>query len=157
MNSKNIMNYKYENFEIDSIDLKCLLVSNGLKIDKDVYKKFGKTNRLYPNALTCNCLKLPDETIVMATDLSFHLSTLSSMFSWENLKLFKYMNDMQTDFRIALSEDIPVLLHKDKEICEVEFMPHSDFYKQKTSSGMPFVGNSVLQGCNWVAFQCLWP
>ena len=22
---------------------------------------------------------------------------------------------------------------------------------------MPFIGNAVLQGCDWVAFQCLWP
>ena len=81
--------YRFAQFDVDSVELKCLLISRGLKIDQDVYKKLGRDYRIYPNALTCNCLKLPDETIVMATDLGFHLSTLSSMFSWDNLKLFK--------------------------------------------------------------------
>ena len=151
--------YKYRlgEHEIDSVELKCLLVSRGLKFAPEVYKKLGGKFRIYPNALTCNCLKLPDETIVMATDLGFHLSTLSSMFSWDNLKLFRYMNDMKTDFRIELSGGEPLLMYKGKEVCPVSFMPGTKFFSQKTSSGMPFMGNAVLQGCNWVAFQCLWP
>ena len=46
----------------------------------------------------------------MATDLGFHLSTLSSMFSWDNFKLFKYMNDMTTDYRLSLIDGQPTLL-----------------------------------------------
>lgn len=49
------------------------------KVDKIIYKKFSKDYRIYPNSFTCNCFKLPDETIVMATDIGFHLSALSSM------------------------------------------------------------------------------
>ena len=149
--------YKFGKYDVDSVELKCLLVSRGLKIAPEVYNKLGGKYRIYPNALTCNCMKLPDETIVMATDLGFHLSTVSSMFSWDNLKLFKYMSDMKTDFRIELSGDIPVLLHNGEEVCVVSFLPGTKFFSQKTSSGMPFTGNAVLQGCNWVAFQCLWP
>ena len=151
------MQYRVGKYDIDSVELKCLLVSRGLVIAQDVYKKLGGKYRIYPNALTCNCLKLPDETIVMATDLSFHLSTLASMFSWDNLKLFKYMGDMKTDFRVELSGGEPVLLYSGEEVCNVSFLPGTKFFSQKTSSGMPFVGNAVLQGCNWVAFQCLWP
>lgn len=142
---------------VDSVELKCLVVSRGLKIDKEVYQKCGKEYRIYPNALTCNSFKLPDGTIVMATDLGFHLSTLSSMFSWDNLKLFKYMNDMKTDFRLSLVDGKPALLYEGEAVTSVELMPGTEFFKQKTSSGMPFIGNAVLQGCDWVAFQCLWP
>jgi len=149
--------YKIGNDTVDSVELKCLLVSRGLKIAPEVYKKLGGKYRINQNALTCNCLKLPDETIVMATDLSLHMSTLSSMFSWDNLKLFKYMSDMSTDFRVELSDGEPLLSHKGTEVCPVSFMPKTEFFTQKTSSGMPFIGNAVLQGCNWVAFQCLWP
>ena len=152
-----MLRYKFGEYDVDSVELKCLLVSRGLKIAPEVYKKLGGKYRIHPNALTCNCLKLPDETIVMATDLSLHLSTLSSMFSWDNLKLFKYMSDMTTDFRVELSGEEPVLTHKGTEVCPVSLMPGSKFFSQKTSSGMPFMGNAVLQGCNWVAFQCLWP
>ena len=149
--------YKVGQYEVDSVELKCLLVSRGLRIAPEVYRKLGGKYRIYPNALTCNCMKLPDETIVMATDIGFHLSTLSSMFSWDNLKLFKYMSSMKTDFRIELLGDEPVLLHNNKEVCLLSFFPGTEFFSQKTTSGMPFMGNAVLQGRNWVAFQCLWP
>lgn len=149
--------YLLDGQTVDSVELKCLVVSRGVRIDRDVYQKLGPAFRIYPNALTCNCFKLPDNTIVMATDIGFHLSTLSSMFSWDNLKLLRYMNDMQTDFRIALSDGTPVLLYKGKEVTPIRFLPGTRFYAQKTSSGMPFAGNAVLQGCDWVAFQCLWP
>lgn len=151
------MDFKLGNEMLDSVELKCMVVSRGLKIDQDVYKKLGGEFRINPNALTCNCFKLPDDTIVMATDIGFHLSSLASMFSWDNLKLFKYMGDMKTDFRIALSGGTPVLLYRDREVTEIRFLPKTDFFRQKTSSGMPYMGNAVLQGCDWVAFQCLWP
>lgn len=149
--------YKLKNHEVDEVELKCLVISNGVKIAPEIYRKLSGKYRIYPNALTCNCMKLPDGTIVMATDLSFHLSTLSSMFSWDNLKLFKYMSDMKTDFALTLSAGGPVLLYAGNEVCPVSFLPGTKFFAQKTSSGMPFIGNAVLQGCNWVAFQCLWP
>lgn len=95
------MDFKIDGETVDSIELKCLVVSRGLKIDKEVYKTCGDKYRIYTNALTCNCFKLPDGTIVMATDLGFHLSTLSSMFSWDNLKLFRYMKDLTTDFPLG--------------------------------------------------------
>lgn len=149
--------FKIDGETVDSIELKCLVVSRGLKIDKEVYKTCGDKYRIYTNALTCNCFKLPDGTIVMATDLGFHLSTLSSMFSWDNLKLFRYMKDLTTDFRLALVDGRPTLLYMNDELTPIELMPGTDFYRQKTSSGMPYAGNAVLQGCDWVAFQCLWP
>ena len=151
------MLFKIGEEAVDSVELKCLVISRGLKIDREVYQKCGKDFRIYPNALTCNSFKLPDGTIVMATDLGFHLSTLSSMFSWDNLKLFKYMGDMTTDYRLSLVDGQPALLYKGETVTPVELFPASDFFKQKTSSGMPFMGNAVLQGCDWVAFQCLWP
>ncbi len=151
------MNFQLGTETVDSVELKCLVISRGLKIDWDVYHRCGPEYRISPNALTCNCFRLPDGTIVMATDLGFHLATLSSMFSWDNLKLFKYMNDLTTDFRLSLSDGSPVLLYRNEVVTPVRLMPHSEFYSQKTSSGMPFAGNAVLQGCDWVAFQCLWP
>ena len=151
------MNFLVDGETVDSVELKCLVISRGLKIDKEVYQKCGKDFRIYPNALTCNSFKLPDGTIVMATDLGFHLSTLSSMFSWDNLKLFKYMGDMTTDWRLSLMDGQPTLTYKGAAVTPVELFPGTEFFRQKTSSGMPFMGNAVLQGCDWVAFQCLWP
>ena len=151
------MRYQFAQYDIDSVELKCLLISQGLKIDPAVYRKLGSKFRINPNALTCNCIKLPDDTIVMATDLRFHLNTLASMFSWDNLKLFKYMGDMKTDFSLSYVDGNAQLLYQNELVCQIFFMPKTHFYQQKTSTGMPFMNNAVLQGCDWVAFQCLWP
>ncbi len=149
--------YSYQNEQIDAVDLKCLLISRGVKVDNEVYRRFAGKARFHPNALMCNCIKLPDETITQLTDLGVHLSTVASMFSWDNLKLLKYMGDMTTEFRLAMYGDKAALFCGSDFVCEVGFLLPSRFYAQKTSSGMPFLGNAVIQGCNWVAFQCLWP
>ena len=67
---------------VDSVELKCLVVSRGLKIDREVYQKCGRDYRIYPNALTCNSFKLPDGTIVMATDLGFILARFPLCSPW---------------------------------------------------------------------------
>lgn len=162
-NSKDVMGgyslnkYNIFNTEIDSVDLKCLVVSKGVKVEKEVYKKFIKTNRLGVNPLMCNCMILSDGTIVQLTDMGFHLRYLTGILSWDNLKLLKYASELETPFSIKLSEGKPALYHKETLLDLVSFPPKNDFYSQKTSSGLPYIGNAVLQGMDWVAFQCLWP
>lgn len=149
--------YKLLNTEIDSIDLKCLVVSKGVNVDKSVYKAFSNTNRLGVNPLMCNCMILSDGTIVQLTDMKFHLQYLTGILSWDNLKLLKYACELETPFALKLIEDKAALYHKDTFIDFVSFPPKNDFYIQKTSSGLPFIGNAVVQGVDWVSFQCLWP
>jgi hypothetical protein len=153
----NLNKYKFLETEIDSIDLKCLVVSKGAKVAKEIYKKFIKTNRLGINPLMCNCFFLSDGTVVQLTDMSFHLKYLTGILSWDNLKLLKYASELETPFSIQLIEEKPALLYKDSFVDFISFPPKNDFYIQKTSSGTPFIGNAVLQGIDWVAFQCLWP
>jgi len=45
---------------LDSLDLKTMIVTKGIKVSHDIYERFGTTHRIYPNPLTCNCLILPD-------------------------------------------------------------------------------------------------
>ena len=40
--------YYLGNDVVDSIDLKCFVVSRGAKVDKQVYQKYGKNTRLNP-------------------------------------------------------------------------------------------------------------
>jgi hypothetical protein len=94
---------------------------------------------------------------VQLTDIGFHLKYLTGILSWNNLKLLKYASDLQTPFEIRMVDNRAALLHSSQLIDYIEFPPNSDFYHQKTSSGLPFLGNSVIQGVDWVAFQCLWP
>lgn len=149
--------YNFEGNVIDSIELKCMVVSRGLKVTKAAYRQFSNKYRLDMNPLTCNCFKLSDGTIVQLTDMGFHLKYLGGMLSWSNLKLLRYASELGTDFSIDAVEGKPVLKYNGEILDEITFPEKTDFYKQKTSKGTPFVGNAVIQGTDWVSFQCLWP
>jgi len=149
--------YQIDGVEIDSVDLKCLIVSRGMKVDNEVYKIFSPANRLDISPLACNCIILSDGTIIQLTDMGFHLRYLTGMLSWDNLKLLRYASQLETPFQLRAVDGKPGLFYKDRLLDTVSFPPYTDFYKQKTALGLPFIGNSVIQGVNWVAFQCLWP
>ena len=142
---------------VDAIELKCMLVSRGVRVDKKVYKFFGKEYRVNINPLTCNCLILSDGTIVQMTDVGFHLEYLSGILSWDNLKLLRYASELKTPFSLDLVGDEAVLFFEGEVVDIVSFPPVTDFFRQKTDDGLPFLGNVVIQGVDWVAFPCLWP
>ena len=144
---------------VDSVELKCLVVSRGLKVDKKIYRRFSKDFRLHVNPLCCNCFFLSDGTIVQLTDMGFHLSYLGGMLSWDNLKLLRYASELGTPFSLVLDGDKgeAVLLHDGVFVDYVTFPEKTDFYTRKTAGGLSYAGNTVLQGVDWVAFQCLWP
>ncbi len=148
--------YMIDGMEIDSVELKCLVVSRGVKVDKAIYRRFSKSCRLNISPLTCNCILLSDGTIMQMTDLAFHLKMLSGMLSWDNLKLLRYISDLGTPFTLELQDEKPVLCYNRIPLDTVSFPPYTDFYRQRTAVGTPFIGNAVLQGLDWVAFQCLW-
>jgi len=148
--------YVIDGNSIDSVELKCLIVSRGIKVDNEVYKYHKGAARLSGSPLCCNCLLLSDGTVVQLTDTNFHLRHLSNMFKWDNIRLLKYMGDLTTPFSLRMQDDRATLFYNNVEVDTVSFPPPSDFYRQKTASGLPFVGNAVLQGLDWLAFQCLW-
>lgn len=149
--------YNLESNQIDSIELKCLVISKGVKVDKSVYNQFAGIYRLGVNPLMCNCIILSDGTIVQMTDMKFHLKYLTGILSWDNLKLLKYASQLETPFTISLLDEKAALFYKKEFIDFITFPPKTNFYHQKTNTGLNFIGNSVIQGVDWVAFQCLWP
>ena len=152
----NMNKYVIDGNCIDSIELKCLIISRGIRVDDAVYRRHKNTARLSMSPLCCNCLLLSDSTVVQLTDINFHLHYLSSIFKWDNIRLSKYLGDLSTPFSLRIQDDRPTLFYNNLEIDTVSFPPVSSFYRQKTAMGSPFVGNAVLQGLDWVAFQCLW-
>ena len=154
---KEIYMYNIDGNEIDSVELKCLLVSRGIQVKKEIYQRFSGKYRFDINPLTCNSIILSDGTIVQMTDVSFHLKYLSGILSWNNIKLLKYASDLSTPFSLQMMEDKLAVFYKEDFLDFVTLPPSSDFYKQKTTSGLPFLDNAVLQGVDWVSFQCLWP
>lgn len=61
--------YVIDGTECTSIELKRLLVSCGLNVDKDVCKTFKPIAQLNESPLCCNCLRLSDGTIVQLIPL----------------------------------------------------------------------------------------
>lgn len=151
------MEIPFEGGIIDSIDLKAMLVSRGVKVAARVYRKFGGTVRLFTDPLTCNTVIFPDGTIVQLTDLAFHMAYIRSAMSWDMLKQVRYLSEMKTPFRLDLDSDgLPALWNGPEKLVNVTFPPATAFYNQKTRSGLPFIGNAVLQGLDWLSFQLLW-
>jgi hypothetical protein len=99
---------------------------------------------------------LSDGTDAQLTDVNFHLRHLARIFKWDNLRLLKYMHNISTPYSLRMQDNQPALFYNNVAIDTVSFPPVSNFYRQKTASGRTFVGNAVLQGLDWVAFQCLW-
>jgi hypothetical protein len=150
--------YRVNGESLDSLDLKVLLLTHGVKVSGRVYQAFGRTHRLDPDPQTCNCLLLPDGTVVHLVDLAMHMGYIKKALSWEMLRNLRYAFQLRTPFSLEVAESgHPVLLWKDQEITRVTFPPASRFYQQKTSSGLPFLGNAVLQALDFLSFQCLWP
>ena len=150
--------YVLEGRAIDSVDLKALVVSRGVRVNGQVYKEFGSKGRIYADPLKCNCMLLPDGTVVQLTDLKFHLGYLKKAMSWDSVSQLKYFSQMKTPFSLVVDPDgQPALYFNDDRISQVSFPERTDFFEQKTSSGLPYLGNAVIQGRQWLAFQCLWP
>jgi hypothetical protein len=151
------MNYKIEDTIIDSIVLKALLISRGVKVSRKVYNKFSADFRLSTNPMECNTVILPDQTIVQLTDLSFHMEYIKSAISWNTIKQLKYLSQTRSDFRLDLDESgNPSIFYINQKVTTLTLPKPIEFYNQYTSTGIPYVGNAVLQGTEWLSFQMLW-
>jgi hypothetical protein len=87
-----------------------------------------------------------------------HMGYIKKALSWDTLRNLRYMLQLRTPFTLEVADSgEAVLLWKGQEVTRVTFPPASRFYEQKTSSGLPFLGNAVLQALDFLSFQCLWP
>lgn len=123
---------------VDSLDLKVLLISNGIDMTSNViFENFGATHRISQadDLMACDCVLLPDRTVV-------HLTNVGS----------------QSPFSMDISENgKPCILYNGQFVTEVDLPPKTSFYEQFTSSGIPFKWMAVLQGLDVLAFPYLWP
>jgi hypothetical protein len=120
---------------LSSLDLKCALVSSGVRYPQEVYDAVSGWARLEPpsNPYACNCLILPGEVAV-------HL----------------HANE-NSRFALGLENGKPVLFESGLWLAEVKFPVEKGYYKQKTSAGHPFGSIAVLEGRSTLAFFYLWP
>lgn len=150
--------YQLGGEEVDSLELKSLLVTNGVKVSNEVYQEFAGEGRIYPDPLKCNCVIFPDDTVAQLTDVALHLRYLKQAMSLDSLGSVGTLLQAGSAFELKVSTaGRPLLTYKGADVTDVRFPPPSRFYDQKTSEGLPFLGNAVLQGIDTLSFQCLWP
>ncbi|MDR2466448.1 MAG: radical SAM protein [Prevotellaceae bacterium] len=125
--------YRIDKEEADSVVLKCLLINRGVTVDNEVFECFGGQYRLHRNPETCNSFRLSDGTNVQLNDM-----------------------EPESSFRLGTADDRPALFHRGEQLDFVSFERKTGFYGQRTSGGRPFLGNVVLQGCDFVSFPCIW-
>jgi len=130
-----LQQYRLEDTSLDSLDLKALLITQGVAVHPEVYQRCGGNFRLSPDPMQCNTLILPDGTAAHLVDLGQRAPF-----------------GLQLDSRGHL-----VLLHHKQLVSEVRLPRASGFYRQNSSSGTPFRGLGVLEGTDVVAFPDLWP
>jgi hypothetical protein len=126
--------YRMNGDEIDSLELKVLLITSGANVGPEVYDHYERSHRISQNPLECNCLILPGNVVVHMTDVG-----PTSPFG---LKI------AENGSAILICEGVP--------ITDVSFPPQTDFYRQHTSTGRPFLGMAVLQGLDVLSFPYLW-
>jgi len=122
---------------VDVLDLKTLLITRGINVPDEIVKQFGRTHRLAPTShpFACNCLLLPGRIPAHM----FHIGPAA-------------------EFSLATNDESwPCLTYRGKVVTEVDFPPATNFYEQRTSSGLPFQMMAVLQGLDVVSFPYLWP
>ncbi len=133
-----LQRYRFNGDEIDSLDLKTILITRGMTISPEIPKRFGATHRVQDfvdNPTACNCAILPDGVIVHMTNLGPRMPFTMDL-------------DEQGNAYIA---------HEEEFLTQVTFPSKTEFYEQRTSAGMPFAHLAVLQGLDVLSFPYLWP
>jgi hypothetical protein len=151
-----LSHYLIEGQVLDSVELKTLLLTRGIKVHPRVYRELSLRHRISRDPLEASSFHLPDGTVVHLVDLSFHLGHLRQILKPGFLKQLSTFRQIDTPFRLLMDKGAPTLFHKQHAISPVIFPPATDFYGLTTPSGLPVRGNAVLQGSQWVSFQCLW-
>ncbi|MDR1958304.1 MAG: hypothetical protein LBQ54_04570 [Planctomycetaceae bacterium] len=120
--------------KIDSLDLKVLLIGQGIHVHEEVYDTLADTHRITRNLRSCNTLFLGD-----------------------NLPVYIGRTGPETPFHLVIHEGKPVLNYAGNFLTEVRIPLGTRFFAQKTSHGIPFGEISTIQGEDMLAFSYLWP
>lgn len=151
-----IGHYLVDGRVLDSVDLKTLLLTRGVRVDREVHDVLAPVARLSRDPLDASAFFLPDGTVVHLIDLSFHLGHLKEVLKPGFISRLGAMRHLSTPFRLRMDRGQAVLFHDHRPVTRVLFPPATDFYSRTTASGLPYRGNAVLQGLEWLSFPCLW-
>jgi DNA-binding PadR family transcriptional regulator len=126
---------------LDSLDLKVLLLSQGMFVQDEVYKALGARHRISADPFECSTLFLPDKTVVHIANIGPTARFQLRMVSGRSGGAGKFAQ----------------LCYDAQPVTQIGLPTASAFYRQKTSRGLPFRGMAVLQGHDVLVFPYLWP
>jgi DNA-binding PadR family transcriptional regulator len=124
-----------EGAPLDVLDLKVLLLTQGVGVHDGVYKTFGPTHRISADPYECGTLILPGKTPV-------HLANLGPTAPFQ--------------LTVGPAQQLQ-LRYRDALVTDVTLPKATAFYRQRTARGTPFRGLAVLQGLDVLVFPYLWP
>ena len=148
---------KMGNERIDFIDLKCLVVSKGVRVDPAVYERFSGIYNISTDLRRLSCLIFSDGTVATFTDMEPVLERWGQRYFWTPEEKTSYHPQLQTPFFVRVQDDRPALFFHEEFLDYVTFPKKNNFYDQVTSDGLPFCPSAVLQGTDWLTFGYLWP
>lgn len=149
--------YKIGDMTLDVIDLKCLVVSKGVRVQPEVYTRFSGQYNISTDLQRLSCLIFSDGTVATLTDMEPMLSKLSERYYWTEEEKKSYHPQLETPFFLREFEGRPALFFHNEFVDYVTFPVKNDFYDRFTSDGCPFLSKAVLQGTDWLTFGYLWP
>jgi hypothetical protein len=117
----------------DSLDLKVLLLSQGIFVHDSVYETFEKTHRLSRDPRSCN-------TIFLGDNLPVYLGRIGN----------------EARFHLKAIDGKPMLTCNGETVTEVTLPPKTAFFDQQTTNGIPFGLLAIIQGLDMLAFSYLW-
>jgi hypothetical protein len=143
---------------IDAIDLKCLISSKGVRMDDDIYDNFSDRYRISRNPRRNGCLILSNGYVTPLADMGPTLKQFGERYFLSPEEALDFDPQMDTPFRIQVIKDKPALTFLGDFVDFVTFPEFDNYYDQVTSSGLPFIENSLLQGNReWITFGYEWP
>ncbi len=154
---KKLNTYRIDGIELDSIDLKCMVVTKGVALDPAVVEAYQDTCRISKDPAQFSNLYFSDGISAAMIDTVERFNQQSMRDSWkdEDRKIFE--PQLATPFTVEMRDDQAVLCYKGEFVDTVSFPRANDYYSQKTPDGTPYLYLSTLQGDEWNSFAYLWP
>lgn len=133
-----LQTYTVDGSVLDSLDVKVLLVGQGVQVDDEVCEAMRTTCRVPRTVLNrrkWGAMILPDETVVNVADVG-----------------------QPTPFHLKLGRGgSPCLEMNGRFLTDVAFPPATALFDQTTSTGRPFRDFASMQGRDVLTFAYLWP
>ena len=149
--------YRIDGVELDSIDLKCMVVTRGVTLDPAVVEAYRETSRISLDPRQFSNLYFSDgiSAAMIDTGINYDLNSLRYGWGEESRRIFE--DQRVSPFSVRMDGDRAALFYKDGLVDHVTFPAHNDYYAQTAPSGASFLDLSTLQGDEWNSFAYLWP